>query len=605
MPRGSMQPLTSDSPPRPGDVLHHPAFGFATVEERDASGAILRWEHQGSSHPVHVRDVALEATYRRCLPDGLLARSVRDPDETRALFESEPLGALAMLLAELGGTLEESDLRDWLLSRRWLTSRRFEAWWAAVRPLADADLRFRVRSGAIELREDVDRDTLLVGRPAPLPPPGTLPAGAVFSFGLRLARALAEVHAAGQGLVPDRGAVTLVGDAVRFRTRGAPTATGRKDDVRFVVRLLVEQVVGSLPSPAALPESDIPPLLAALPVQLPLEVSAIVLEAFAVDPTYRPADGFALWERLHLAERSHALRQEQPWVRQAGACAGFNTHIGVLKSLQSQTNQDSFLLAGDPNWSLLCVADGISQCTAGSGDLASGLTTRTLRLWWGEQGEGLRDAEPPRMRASLEGALHRANTVVCEAAMRIAGPDADHFVPMGTTVIAALTRGNRVQLAALGDSRAYLVGRFGVAILTFDQNLQAERFRDAVAGRPARFGDSGSPLVGYVGHFTPDGDPSPAPLFQREITLLPGEWLVLCSDGLSDYGGSEEASIGRLLAEAVRKGPATSLAAQSMDICRELVDAANRGGGGDNVTVLALTLSSEYGPGGPEEPVPS
>ena len=162
-----------------------------------------------------------------------------------------------------------------------------------------------------------------------------------------------------------------------------------------------------------------------------------------------------------------------------------------------------------------------------------------------------------------------------------------------------------VLLTALGDSRAYLVGRFGTAILTYDQNLQGERFRDAVAGRPARFTDGGSPLVGYVGHFTPDGDPSPAPTFTRELTLLPGEWLILCSDGLSDYGGPEEAAVAHLLQETVRKSHGPSLAAQSMDICRELVDAANRGGGGDNVTVLALTLSSEYGTTGSEDSVPS
>ena len=266
-----------------------------------------------------------------------------------------------------------------------------------------------LRPGGVSLRDDVDRAALLAAQPAPLPPPGTLPPGAAFAFGLRLARALADVHAAGNGIVPDRAGVTLVGDVVRFQLRGAPTPTGRRDDVRFVVRLLVEQVVGLLPSPMELAESDIPPLLAALPVQLPIELAALVLDAFAADPLHRPADGFALWERLHLGEASHALRQEQPWARQAGACAGFNTHVGVLKSLQTQTNQDAFLLAGDPTWSMLCVADGISQCTAGSGDLASGLTTRSLRLWWNEQGEGLRAAEMPRQRASLEAEIGRAH----------------------------------------------------------------------------------------------------------------------------------------------------------------------------------------------------
>jgi serine/threonine protein phosphatase PrpC len=99
--------------------------------------------------------------------------------------------------------------------------------------------------------------------------------------------------------------------------------------------------------------------------------------------------------------------------------------------------------------------------------------------------------------------------------------------------------------------------------------------------------------------------PTPAPPFTRALTLLPGEWLILCSDGLTDYGGPEEAAIGTLLTATVRDAKGATPAARAMDICRALVDAANRGGGGDNVTVLALTLSSEYGAAPNEGSVPS
>jgi serine/threonine protein phosphatase PrpC len=149
------------------------------------------------------------------------------------------------------------------------------------------------------------------------------------------------------------------------------------------------------------------------------------------------------------------------------------------------------------------------------------------------------------------------------------------------------------------------VGRHGVSLLTFDQNLQSERLRDFVAGRHVSWADSGTPLVGYCGHFDPDGVPALAPLATSVVSLLPGEWLVLCSDGLSDYGGPEEAAIADLIGTTVRERKGATVAAQAMDVCRALVDAANRGGGGDNVTVLALTLSSEYGAAAHDGPVPS
>ncbi len=590
-----MLPILPNEPARVGDVLHHPAFGFATVEECDPTGATLRWERQGPSHPVHARHASLETAYRRCLPDGLLARSMRDPDGTRAFVEAQPLSALAMLLVDLGGSSTPADVRDWFLARRLSSAARFDAWWEAIRPLAEADPRFVVTTDTISLRDDVDHDELLRARARPLPPHGTLPPGAAFGFALRLARALAEVHIVGLGIVPDASTVTITGDTIRFRTRGAPTPEGRRDDVRFALRLVLEQVLGPLPGPGDLAESDFAPQLCALDVPLPLELLAVAADGLAADGSLRPADGFALWERLHVAEAVHTMRAAAPWARQAGACAGFNTHVGISKSLLTQVNQDAFLLVGEPTFSLLCVADGISQCNAGSGDLASGLTVRSLKLWWSDQAEALRDAEPTRVHAALAGSLARANEIVCDAALRLANPDTDDFIPMGTTVVLALTRGNRVHLGALGDSRAYLVGRHGVALLTYDQNVQSHRIRDAVAGRRVAWSDAGTPLVGYVGHFDGDGAPSPAALYTRVVTLLPGEWLVLCSDGLTDYGGPEEAAVSQLVGATVRDARGATQAAVAMEICRVLVDAANRGGGGDNVTVLALTLSSEYG----------
>jgi protein phosphatase len=591
--------------PQAGCVLHHPAFGFATVEDIDGTGVSLRWQRQGPSHPLHVSFGALATAYRRCLLDGLLARAVREPDAARSLVEAEPLGGLAMLLAEVEGPLDPADVRDWFLALRLSSAARFDAWWDAVRPLVEADARFHFAAGRLSLAPGVDRQGLLEVAPRPLPAAGSLPASSAFALAIRLARGLADVHLAGQGIVPDRETVRIVGDTVRFRTRGAPTGHGRRDDVRFVIRLVLEQVLGRLPNAGDLPESDLVPLLGALGTQLPIELAAVALEALAADPELRPADGLALWERLHIAEAIHALRRAAPWAHQAGACAGFDTHVGVHKSLQTQTNQDSFLLAGDPTWSLLCVADGISQCNAGSGDLASNLTTRTLRMWWAEQSDALRDAEPPRIQAAVAAALARANGIVCDTAVRLARTEDDDFIPMGTTLVLALSRGNRVFLTAMGDSRAYLVGRHGASLLTFDQNLQSERLRDAAAGRPVSWTDAGAPLVAYIGHYGDDGTPTPAPALTREITLLPGEWLILCSDGLTDYGGPEEAAIGALLVNTVRGARGPTRAAMAMDICRTLVDAANRGGGGDNVTVLAFTLSSEYGSGAGGGPVPS
>lgn len=575
--------------PALGDVLHHPAFGFATVEDVDDNGVALRWQRQGPSHPIHASLSALNNAYRRCLPDGLLARSVRDLDAARALAEQEPLAALASLLAEVDGPLDVSDLRDWYLALRLVSATRFDMGWEALRPLIAADARFSLVRNQISLADGVDRTRLLEVPPRALLAPGTLLPSSAFAVGIRLARALAEVHHAGNGIVTDRATIQVVGDRIVYSQRPGTTTHARRDDVRFVARLLVEQVVGPLP---AVESSELVSVLGALPTVLPLELVAVVSDALAAEPLLRPADGLALWERLHIAEAVASLRANAPWAQKALMVAGFDTHIGTLKSLQSQTNQDAFLVLGDAAWSMAAVCDGISQCNAGSGDLASALTVRALRAWWAEESESLRDAEPARIFAGVNTALTRANTMVCEGALRLARREDEDFIPMGTTAVIAVSRGNRVHLVALGDSRAYLVGRHGVSLLTWDQNLQSERLRDAVAGQVVDWRDPGSALVGYVGHYAEDGTISPARAATRTVTLLPDEWLILCSDGLTDYAGPEEASVTRLLDTTLRRADGSG-AARAMEVCRALVDAANRGGGGDNITVLALTLSAD------------
>lgn len=587
-----------------GDVLHHPAFGFATVDATDGAVTMLRWERPGSAHPTRVGPTGLQASYRRIDPRGFLARSVADADIARSLLVREPLDALALLLLDLGGGGKDA-VRDWLFDRRIVAEARFDSWWSALLPLAAADGRFEVKGSEVQLREGIDYPAVLAMLEAPLPRAGTLGVSALWPFARRLARATAEAHAAGDGLIRERAAVRMGAGGVSVGALPGNSPASRREDVAFAMRLVLEQLLGTLPSPKDLPDADVCCLVLGVEPGVPPEFLAVAQSALAADPALRPADGLALLERLTTAQGAAALRASAPHFPQAAISVGFNTHIGTIKSLQGQTNQDAFLLLGDPTLALVGVADGISMSTAGSGDVAAALTGKSLRAWFSENAASLASAPAGRVSTLLVEALRRANRQVCEQALKLADGDIEHNIPMGTTLVAAVCQGNRLSLVSLGDSRAYLVGPYGVGQVTPDQNLQLLRLREVLGGNEVEWDEPRHSLTGYLGHFTAEGRIELPPVYTRSVAMLPGEWLILCSDGLSDYAASEDAGVLKVIQDGIRDARGNTAGAVAMDVARRLVDAANRGGGGDNITVLALTLSPDYGATASDSAVPS
>jgi protein phosphatase len=144
---------------------------------------------------------------------------------------------------------------------------------------------------------------------------------------------------------------------------------------------------------------------------------------------------------------------------------------------------------------------------------------------------------------------------------------------MGTTVTAAAVAGDHhLQLAHVGDSRAYLFRDGSLEQLTTDHTVVGELVRrgrltpELAAVHPER-----SILTRAVGldPRVPVDTPDP-------VELAPGDQVLLCSDGLTEV--VPDVKIAQLLA-AETDGDAA---------CRSLIDAANSAGGPDNITVVLL-----------------
>jgi PPM family protein phosphatase len=215
---------------------------------------------------------------------------------------------------------------------------------------------------------------------------------------------------------------------------------------------------------------------------------------------------------------------------------------------------------------LFAVADGLGGHRAG--EIASGIAIEVVAKL---------DQPPPddpdEARHALMEAFAAANRAVIEKAA--ADPA---YSGMATTLTVALLHQDQLHIAHVGDSRAYLL-RDGEPLrqLTSDHTVVAQLVRqqrmsrDEAAVHPFR-----SVLVTAVGL-----EPEPLVDLLRPLDLQPGDQVLLCSDGLTEPVADE--TIAELLA-ANSDGDAACLA---------LIDAANRAGGPDNITVVLLRARAD------------
>jgi PPM family protein phosphatase len=206
---------------------------------------------------------------------------------------------------------------------------------------------------------------------------------------------------------------------------------------------------------------------------------------------------------------------------------------------------------------LFVVADGMGGHA--KGEVASALAVDTVIQTY-------RKSTAPSLGERLVSALRAANVAIWDEASR----QVDH-AGMGTTVVCGLVVGNELIVSNAGDSRAYLVRQRRSRQLTRDHSWVGEmvalgKLSDAEARRHKMRNVVTRCLGGR-----PDLE---VPLYPRQL-LLPGDVLVLCTDGL--WGTTTDQEI----ADIVSQNP-PQVAAE------RLVALANERGGPDNITVIVV-----------------
>ncbi|MCA9501491.1 MAG: Stp1/IreP family PP2C-type Ser/Thr phosphatase [Spirochaetaceae bacterium] len=251
--------------------------------------------------------------------------------------------------------------------------------------------------------------------------------------------------------------------------------------------------------------------------------------------------------------------------RIAPAIAG-GTHVGVVR----RVNQDAFGLFEDAKReeTLLVVADGLGGHRGG--EVASRLAVDLLG-----RNFSLGDGDPP---TRLVQAIESANADILRHANR-----ERTLRGMGTTVVCLLLGPNgRAHVAHVGDSRLYRLRDGSIEPITEDHSLVATLVRQGViSSEEARTDPRRNQILRALG-VRNDVEVDVAPLEPR-----PGDTYLLCSDGL--HGLVDDDAIHALVHSANDLDAAVA----------DLIDAAKRAGGTDNVTcVLARLPGSARPPAG-------
>jgi serine/threonine protein phosphatase PrpC len=245
------------------------------------------------------------------------------------------------------------------------------------------------------------------------------------------------------------------------------------------------------------------------------------------------------------------------------------TDVGMVREL----NEDSILaleylrdsLIEPGQQFLYVVSDGMGGAAAG--EVASAIAVQTIRDYVQSLGAKNEQKKPSLAETSIA-ALEEANRKIIE--YQQTHPEARG---MGATGVVALLEPPKAAIAWVGDSRGYLHDGIRLRQLTKDHSL-VQRLVDIGQLTPeqARHHEHKNVILRSLGA----RQSGPAGAEAIELALKRGDRLLLCSDGLIAH--VEDGQINEILCRHT----------EPLEAARELIVAANAGGGTDNISVILV-----------------
>ncbi len=235
------------------------------------------------------------------------------------------------------------------------------------------------------------------------------------------------------------------------------------------------------------------------------------------------------------------------------------TDVGTVR----ESNQDAFFyntLSENAFFAIVC--DGMGGANAGN--VASDLAVRTISDYLKRSyKDGMSSKQ---IESILRSAIVTANSTVFEMSQKD-----NSLLGMGTTVVLLFVEGNTGYVLNIGDSRLYIYTSENLKQITVDHSIVQNMIDsgkitpDEAKNHPNK--NIITRALGVNEEVNADMD---------FITLNAEDIVLLCSDGLTNYVSDEE--ISEILLDF------------DENTASKLIDKANLGGGGDNITAVAVKI---------------
>ena len=232
--------------------------------------------------------------------------------------------------------------------------------------------------------------------------------------------------------------------------------------------------------------------------------------------------------------------------------------IGKVRDI-NQDAAEAFMLSDNTAFAIVC--DGMGGTNGG--EIASNRAVEIVTEYVKNSYSPKLDNE--KMAQLLKNAILSANIELFKMSQ-----SNQNLSGMGTTVVAALVKDDYAIISHVGDSRAYIINDDIIQITTDHSVVQSLIESGKLSLKEAKEFPDKNVITRALGvQETVISDYSIVP-------LKPGDYILLCSDGLTNFAETSA------ILDIFKKN-------ELSDIPDLLIEFANSGGGGDNISVAIVS----------------